>query len=210
MTPTLINPCPPPRTVTTPSQHSAHSDASNAEQAPADTTELTQARLMTLLPAELLQGGEAIVLLLKPSPFYILLESLRSLATIFVVFAIVIWIYNQGYNVGFTPRDLFLLGFGLSAARLFWQFLEWLSRVYVLTDRRIIRVKGVIRVQVFETQLQQIQHTHTTFSLRERLFGLGSIHFATAGTATNEASWRMLASPLEIHRILIQTLNRYR
>ena len=186
-----------------------HHDSPRAEPTP-DTTELTQARVMTLLPAELLQGGEAIVLLLKPSPWFIVLEPLFPLLAMLVTLVAILWADNQGYSVGLAHHDILLLGIGVIGARVFWQFLEWLSRVYVLTDRRVIRVKGVIRVQVFETQLQQIQHTNTTFSLRERIFGLGSIHIATAGTATTEASWVMLPNPLEAHRILTQTINRYR
>jgi len=94
--------------------------------------------------------------------------------------------------------------------RLFWQFLEWLSRVYVLTDRRVVAVAGVLRVRVFEAPLQQVQHTNLLLSLRERLFGLGTVAFATAGTAIAEAYWLMLADPLEVHRKIVQTLNRYR
>ena len=82
--------------------------------------------------------------------------------------------------------------------------------MYVLTDRRVIRIKGVLRVQVFETPLKQIQHTNVFFSVRERLFGLGTLTFATAGTAVIEAMWVMVARPLEIHRKVIQTMQRYR
>ncbi len=174
-----------------------------------DATPLTQSRVMALLPAELLQGGEAIVLLLKPSPWYILLESLMSLSFMAVLLVGSLWAYNQGYNIGITRREMVLLVVGIGGVRVFWQFLEWLSRVYVLTDRRVIRVKGVIRVQVFQTQLKQIQHTHTTFMFRERLLGLGSIHFATAGTGGTEASWVMLANPMEVHRAVVQALSRY-
>jgi uncharacterized membrane protein YdbT with pleckstrin-like domain len=94
--------------------------------------------------------------------------------------------------------------------RLFWQFLEWLSRVYVLTDRRVIRVRGVWRVRVFEALLKNIQHTTVERSMRERLLGLGTIGFATSGTAFTEASWRMVARPLEVHQIVVQTIGRYR
>lgn len=184
------------------------------ETTPADTgpdaTQLTQARLFMLLPAELIQGGEAIVLLQKPSPWYIVLESLRFFGVLLAAFLVVWWIRDQGWSIGISRRDALLLTVGLGGARLFWQFLEWLSRVYVLTDRRVIRVKGVVRVQVFEAPLQRVQHTHTTFSLRERLFGLGSIHLATAGTGSTEASWLMLSNPLGVHRTLVHALNRYR
>ena len=74
----------------------------------------------------------------------------------------------------------------------------------------MIRIRGVIRVHVFECQLAQIQHTNLLFSLRERVFGLGTIGFATAGTAAAEVFWLMIARPLDVHQLLVQTLNRYR
>ena len=86
-----------------------------------------------------------------------------------------------------APRDAVLIGFVLAMVRGAWQFLEWLSRVYVLTDMRMIRVRGVLRVSVFETPLKNIQHTRMVLTLRERPFGLGSIAFATAGTAASTA-----------------------
>ena len=39
-------------------------------------------------------------------------------------------------------NDLILAAAGVAAIRLFWQFLEWLSRIYVLTDHGIIRLAG--------------------------------------------------------------------
>ncbi|MEE9211213.1 MAG: hypothetical protein V3U29_01000, partial [Phycisphaeraceae bacterium] len=63
---------------------------------------------------------------------------------------------------------------------------------------------------VFECQLKQVQNTNALFSLRERLFGLGTIGFATAGTAVTEAYWFMIAKPLDVHQHVVQTLNRYR
>lgn len=174
-----------------------------------DESVLESARAAGLLPADLLQPGEIIILFLKPSPWYILLAPLASLAamTILVLLAIQ---FNNWLNLGISQRDLVLLGVALVGVRLFWQFLEWLSRIYVLTDRRIIRIKGVLRVQVFETPLKNIQHTYALFSLRERLFGLGTMAFTTAGTAFIEATWEMVARPLQVHKQIVQTLNRYR
>lgn len=180
-----------------------------AEPTPEAPADWACPRTYALLPSSLLQDGEVVILLLKPSPWYLLLGSLKSLVAVAILLAAVLWLDSLGYRfVG--RRDLVLLAIFVVGGRLFWQFLEWLSRIYVLTDRRVIRVKGVIRVQIFEAQLSQIQHTETLFSLRERLFGLGSIGFATAGTAVTEAYWEMLARPLDVHRIVVQTLSRYR
>jgi len=175
----------------------------------ADLTGEDAARVTTLLPPQLLQSGEVIVLLLKPSLWFILLESLGTLTLISLILVAGIAMDNADL-VDISQRDLVLLAVGVTAVRLFWQFLEWLSRVYVLTDLRVIRVKGVLRVQVFETALKNIQHTTTLFSLRERFFGLGTIAFATAGTGGHEAAWSMVARPLEVNQVVIQTLNRYR
>ena len=166
-------------------------------------------RAATMLPAELLQPGEVIILLLKPSPLYILLAPLGTLLGLAAITAAAVWV-NQKLNLGLARQDLLLIGSSLIGLRLFWQFLEWLSRVYVLTDRRIISVHGVLRITVIEAPLQQIQQTYATFSIRERLFGLGTIAFATAGTAFVEAYWQMIARPLEVHQKVVQTINRYR
>lgn len=174
-----------------------------------ESPQLATARAAGLLPADLLQPGELIILFLKPSPWYIVLAPLGSLAAMLILVLLGI-VINDEADLGLARRDLVLLGVGLIGARLFWQFLEWLSRLYVLTDRRVIRVKGVLRVQVFESPLKTIQHTAALFSLRERLFGLGTIAFATAGTAFIEAAWEMVARPLQVHRQIVQTLNRYR
>ena len=78
-----------------------------------------------------------------------------------------------------------------------------------MTDRRIIRRLGVLRGAVFETQLKQIQHTSVFRSVRERIFGLGTIGFATAGSDVFEALWVMIDRPFKIHRIVVRTIQKY-
>ena len=163
-------------------------------------------RAGAMLPAHLLQNGEVIILLLKPSPFYILLGCLPHLAAIIVLIT-GCWAIHLP---GFGDREAILLGAALIAVRLTWQFFEWLSRIYVLTDRRILRIMGVLRVYVFESQLKKLQHTQVVFTIRERLFGLGTIGFATAGTGGTEAFWVMLRRPLAVHRKIVQAMNRYK
>ena len=185
----------------------------NPAEGVTDTTngEEDDIRAATMLPAQLLQPGEIIVLLLKPSPLYILLAPLKTLFML-VVFTLIL-VFANSYLYGYTGvgnREWVLLGVVLISLRLAWQFVEWLSRVYVLTDQRVIRVRGVLRVSVFECRLTQVQQTDLTYSIRERLFGLGTIGFATAGTAFTDAFWTMIANPLEVHQKVVATINRYR
>lgn len=162
-----------------------------------------------ILPAELLQPGEVIILLLKPSLWYLLLAPLRTLLMI-VLLSFALFYLCDYTSLPMTRHDILIAGSGLFGLRVFWQFLNWLSRIYVLTDQRVIRVKGVFHVQIFEAPLKKLQHTQMTFLVRERLLGLGSIHFYTAGTDLPEASWEMIPHPLETHQQIIKTMNKYR
>jgi len=171
--------------------------------------DVASVRAATMLPAQLLQPGETITLLLKPSPWYILLAPLKSI-TVLVILTLAVLLINGFGNSGFTNRELALLGIVLIGLRLFWQFAEWLSRVYVLTDQRVLRIKGVLKVSVFECQLHQIQQTDLVFTLRERFIGLGTIGFSTAGTASTDTFWLMVAQPLEVHQQVIASIKRYR
>lgn len=172
--------------------------------------DLVAARPEALLPGQILQPGELIILLLKPSPWFILLEPLGYYIKVGVLAAVAAAFTSNGYDRFFGTRDILLLTILLICGRVFWQFLDWLGRTYVLTDRRVIRIRGVMRIHVFECQLKQVQHTTANFSLRERLFGLGTIGWNTSGTTETEAYWRMIANPLDVHQTIIRTLNRYR
>lgn len=178
------------------------SDGAEAEEMPAPAA--------AMLPADLLQPGEIIILLLKPSPWFILLGPLKTLIGLALATMGLAVLAFYVPPLGITQRESLLLGGAMMGLRLFWQFLEWLSRVYVLTDQRVIRVMGVMRISIFEAPLQQIQHTSLLFSVRERVLGLGTLAFATAGTGGYEAFWVMLDRPLEVHQKVVQTLRRYR
>ncbi len=92
---------------------------------------------------------------------------------------------------------------------MLWQCAEWWCRVYVLTDRRVLRRTGVLRVSVFEASLRNIQHTSVFMPLRERLFGLGTIGFATAGSDVFDALWVMVRQPFAVHKVVVETMQRY-
>ena len=172
-------------------------------------TQALATRASVMLPAHLLDPSEIIILLLKPSPWFIVLGPFKTLVALAMTTAIAVMIAGH-FFLGAYQTETALVGLAVIALRLFWQFLEWLSRAYVLTDRRIVQVEGVMRVRVYEAPLEKIQQTQVIRSLREQLTGLGTLGFATAGTGFTDAFWVMLARPLEIHQKVVQTLDRYR
>jgi uncharacterized membrane protein YdbT with pleckstrin-like domain len=155
------------------------------------------------VPTHLLDGGEVVILAIKPSAWFVLLVSLRWLV-LGVIVAIV-----AGAEFVPVAYQWYLLqaAIWLTAARLGWATLEWVSRLYVLTDRRVMRIQGVFEADLFECALIRIQSTTATFSPGERILRVGTIRFETAGESGG-ASWRVVAKPLEVHRKLREAIRR--
>jgi hypothetical protein len=172
--------------------------------------ELTAQRLEAILPAELIEDDEVVILMLRPSLLFVPLSSLGAVTVIAVV-ALVLALMAIRWPSVIPWQETHAYGLGVAAAagRLLWQCLEWWCRIYVLTDRRVIRRMGVLRVSVFEAPLRNLQHTSVFRLLRERLFGLGSIGFATAGSDVFDAFWVMVRQPFVVHRTVVESVRRY-
>ena len=161
------------------------------------------------LPENLLRGDETIILLLKPHPLYVVLSCVGTLALLGAVAFVAIWLQRSLGREALHEQAILGVCLLLGAFRLSWQLLEWVGRTYVLTDRRVIRIMGVLRVRLFQAELRRLQHTQVLWSVRERLFGLGTISFSTAGPQVIEAQWVMIADPAAVHQQILQAIERY-
>ncbi len=181
--------------------------SSSATEAPELTAERQEAAAM--LPVGLVQDDEIIILQVRPSVLFVLLSSVGSLAAIAVVTLTAALLTIRLPWIPLTELQVYTLGVVVASARLLWQCLDWWGRVYVLTDRRVLCRAGVLRATVFEAPLRNIQHTSVFQPLRERLLGLGSIGFSTAGSHVFDAFWVTIRQPIAMHRIVVETLQRY-
>jgi len=159
-----------------------------------------------LLPVHLLDGDEIVILAIKPSLWFVIFASFRWLAATAIV------ILAAGSLSKVVPQVnapmLIKAAIALAAARLGMAVLQWVSRLYVLTNRRIMRLTGILNVDLFECPLTKIQNTYLTLAWYERLTGLGTISFATAGTGGVEASWINVNNPLELHERVRSAIHR--
>jgi hypothetical protein len=171
-------------------------------------------RVSALLPADLLRDDEIIIHLTRPSPLFIVLSCLNSLVVfaLIAVFLAYLAPHVRSWQLwlGWTETQAFGLGVLLALARLCWQALEWYTRIYVLTDRRVISRSGVLRVVIFQTELKNIQHTSVFRRVRERLCGVGTLGFATAGSDVFETFWVMIRQPFAVHKMAVEAIRRYR
>lgn len=163
------------------------------------------ATLTGVIPEHLLDEGEAVLLAIKPSLWFILFSSAK---VIFAVAAalVLLWKTQSAHEISFRTICQF------AAVAILLQvtvaFFLWLSRLYVLTNRRVMRIKGVFNIDIFEASLPKIQNTFLTLAIHERVVRLGSIQFTTAGTAGIEASWQNINHPLEVHEIIRRAIRQ--
>lgn len=160
------------------------------------------------LVRDLVEQDEIVILLLRPSLWYVPLAAAGSLIFIALVTFMLAYMSRLPWT-NWNDMQVFALGMGLCALRLGWQMMEWMSRVYVLTDRRVIARGGVLRTVVFQAPLKNIQHTAVFTSLRERVTSLGTIAFATAGSDTFDCLWVMLRQPQQTHKTVVEAIRRY-
>ena len=175
--------------------------------ATAEPTSLANSSAHVALPARLIGADEQVILALKPGGFFILLTSLPFVAGMILLAVAAHWL--TVVSVFSLPDKSVTALAGLACIiRVLVAFMQWLGRIYVLTDRRVLRVKGVLRVDVFQCNLTRIQNTSLSLTLTERLLGLGTVFFATAGTGGSEAAWLMITRPAEVHEIVAEYVRR--
>ncbi len=174
-----------------------------------DAQELAVGQLQSALPAGLLADDEIVILMLRPSLLFVGLSSLASLTVIAVVTLTLALLAIRITWLPWSEVAAYAMGAAVATARLLWQCLEWWGLVYVLTDRRVVRRTGVLQVSIFEAPLRNIQHTSIFQPFRERVFGLGSIGFATAGSDVFDAFWVMIRQPYAVHKTVLETIERH-
>jgi len=91
---------------------------------------------------------------------------------------------------------------GLLIALPAW--LRWRSEEYLVTDRRVIQLEGVLSKKVLDSSLEKINDVRLSQSLAGRLFGFGTIEILTASeTGMNRLD--QVPAPLEFKRAMMAT-----
>ncbi|MBS3734367.1 MAG: hypothetical protein KGY99_05515 [Phycisphaerae bacterium] len=160
-----------------------------------------------LVPSRLLDDGEAVILAIKPSGWFVLLASwpavvLAGLLAAGVSFA--------GGSLGVAQPAAVLACAAAALLRLVVACLQWLARIYVLTDKRVMRIRGVLRVDVVQCALKNIDRTELIAGRGERFFALGTLVFDAENLEPAEAAWTNVARPDEVKRLVDDTIQRRR
>src|SRR5437762_12286393 len=141
----------------------------------------------------ILSGDEIIQLSIKPSLWFIPIVSARWVLTMVLLAAIVVvgsrlttWFSQIAFNTFLS----------IAAARLAIAALQWASRLYVLTNRRVIRSKGVRNVEVAQCLLTRISGVELRANWQQQQLRLGSIHMPNLNNTP--IVWENIARPAQV------------
>ena len=160
--------------------------------------------LAALLTRHILRDGEVVLLILKPSLWFVVLASMRFAGVVLIgVIAAKLWLKPPVAAVRVAELGAFLI-----AARLMWAVLQWMGRLYVLTDLRVLRLSGVFNVDVFDCALRKVAHARLHRSFRERLLRLGSIEIVPLDDGCPAGDWRTIKRPERVLETIEDTIRR--
>jgi hypothetical protein len=174
-------------------------------EATADVREARATSIGMLITNHILQDGELVLLVLKPSVWFVLLSSLWTIG--FVLVGLLAALIFDEQIPGRAARWIELAVF-LMAGRVMWAVLQWMGRLYVLTDMRILRLSGVFNVNIFDCPLRKVARTRVVRSMRERLLRLGSIEITPCDGDCAPGMWNTVARPDVVNEQINAAINR--
>jgi uncharacterized membrane protein YdbT with pleckstrin-like domain len=79
-------------------------------------------------------------------------------------------------------------------------FVRRVGTKYLLTTQRLRISRGIIRKNVQETRLDRVQNVNYSQGILDRIFGVGTVDFDTAGTDDSEFRFEWINSPETVVR----------
>lgn len=161
--------------------------------------------LAALLTRHLIPDSEIIVLMLKPSLFYIPITSMMTIG-----FAAALALAGTLFDAQLpgSASAYFNGAILLASIRLMWSTVHWMGRFYILTDMRVMTVSGVFQTRVEQCPLRRVARVRVLHSLKERALGLGSVEVIPQEEDMTIVLWMTVATPRMLKERLQQAVAR--
>ncbi|MBU0639246.1 MAG: PH domain-containing protein [Planctomycetes bacterium] len=152
-----------------------------------------------------LDGDEVVQLSIKPSLWHIPLVSAQVVLPMALLAVIVAIAWRGGWSQGAL---VFPLAVVVGILRIALASLQWASQLYVLTNRRVMRFRGVLSVNVAECPLSKVNRVELRTPWHQRLLRLGSIVLTPADPQRASVTWELVARPKETHELLVRAIRK--
>jgi hypothetical protein len=161
----------------------------------------------------LLSTGERILYRNKQHPFIFIWGARYAILAV-VIALVALWLGGNLDPAGFTGTVRGLLGWITAALFIggivvfIWTALHYINQEYVLTNRRVIQVEGVLNRNATDSSLEKINDAVLSQSVFGRMFDFGDLTVLTASESGIE-KMRMLRSPVVYKKKMLDAKHDY-
>ncbi|MCX7858954.1 MAG: PH domain-containing protein [Chloroflexus sp.] len=162
----------------------------------------------------LLGRGEQILYIARQHIYVLIVNILAELTLIAILVAA-----GVASNMAFRNNPTAMIG-GISISNLillicivisvivlisgFIDFLRWNSEQIIITDRRVLQVRGVFNKRVIDSSLEKINDIELRQSILGRIFNFGTIEILTASGSEGANVMDRIEAPVEFKRVLLE------
>ena len=130
----------------------------------------------------LLATNEHIVLRTRQHPIALLRAVLRGLL-LWLIAAVILWAvvwFNITGGLQTIASLIALLLFVVGLGQVIWKWLHWWTDEYIVTNRRLLKVGGLLNKESADSSLEKINDAVLTISIFGRLLNYGDLEILTA------------------------------
>jgi uncharacterized membrane protein YdbT with pleckstrin-like domain len=98
----------------------------------------------------------------------------------------------------------------LAVLTLLVGYLRRVSTKYLITTQRLRISRGIVRRHVQETRLERVQNVNYNQSVLDRMLGVGTVDFDTAGTDDSEFRFEWVDGPEQVVRAVDHAIEEAR
>ena len=155
----------------------------------------------------MLGRGEVVILAIRPSGWFVPLASWPVVVAATLVALAIRWAGLELQRA--VPEEAFwVLWAAVVMGRLFAAGLQWLGRLYLLTNRRLVWVRGLMKFDVQQCPLTKVKAVRLTAGVGERMLGLGSLSFEAPDGPAGPGPWVNLSRPAKVRQEVEQAISR--
>ncbi len=123
---------------------------------------------------------------------------LGNLVLALVIIAVAGFAVMQLGTIGFLVPILLVV----PIAQFVWAYLVWTNREYIITNRRVIQMSGVVNKNVFDSSLEKVNDVKMTQSFFGQMFDYGDVEIMTAAEE-GENLFRRILSPVKFKTAML-------
>lgn len=153
-----------------------------------------------------LTDGETVEWVGRPSSYTIAASIVVGVVLAAVGIALSVWL-STSTDVPSWAAALPLVLVVVGIARILVTYLNWIRLLYVITSEEIYVKHGLVSRDVTQIRLDRVQNTAYDQSVAERFLSFGDVRVYTAGTSTEDVTFRSVPNPERVKRTLTNLLS---